>query len=145
MFGIGMPELLVILVIALIVIGPSKLPDIAKALGKGMLEFRKATQEIKNNLNIDKDISAVKEDLADSISGLQGAAMTQAEGAVPDAGPAPEKGKEQTPPKPSEAQGPPRYASYDAMLEDYETRKAAPDKERPEVVPAPDKEDRKQG
>ena len=70
MFGIGLPELIIIMVIALIVIGPSKLPDLAKALGKGMAEFRKATQEIKDSLDLDEDIQEVKNDLVDSISGL---------------------------------------------------------------------------
>jgi TatA/E family protein of Tat protein translocase len=48
MFGIGMPELLLILGLALIVLGPKKLPELAKALGKGMAEFRRATDELKS-------------------------------------------------------------------------------------------------
>ena len=40
MFGIGMPELLLILGLALIVLGPQKLPELAKALGKGIADFR---------------------------------------------------------------------------------------------------------
>jgi sec-independent protein translocase protein TatB len=48
MFGIGMPELLLILALALIVLGPKKLPELARALGKGMAEFRKATDELKD-------------------------------------------------------------------------------------------------
>ncbi|MDZ4163766.1 MAG: twin-arginine translocase TatA/TatE family subunit [Smithellaceae bacterium] len=45
MFGIGMPELLVILVIILIIFGAGKLPEIGGAIGKGIKSFKKATRE----------------------------------------------------------------------------------------------------
>jgi Tat protein translocase TatB subunit len=50
MFGIGVPELAVILVIALIVLGPTRLPDVAKAVGRALAEFRKATSDISDEL-----------------------------------------------------------------------------------------------
>ena len=53
MLGIGMQEIIIILVVALIVIGPKKLPDLAKALGRAMREFRRAADDLKDNLDID--------------------------------------------------------------------------------------------
>ncbi len=50
MFGIGSTELLVILVVALIVIGPSKLPEIARTLGKAMAEFKKVSTDVKRTI-----------------------------------------------------------------------------------------------
>ncbi len=60
MFGIGVPELLIIMAIALIVIGPKKLPDLAKSLGRALNEFKKATREFKDSLDIDDDINTIK-------------------------------------------------------------------------------------
>ena len=60
MFGIGMPEMILILAIALIVIGPKKLPDLAKSLGRAMREFKKATNEFKETMQIDGELAEVK-------------------------------------------------------------------------------------
>ncbi|MBT8762406.1 twin-arginine translocase subunit TatB [Desulfohalobiaceae bacterium Ax17] len=53
MFGIGSTELLIILVVALIVIGPSKLPEIAKTLGKAMAEFRRVSSDVKRTIEME--------------------------------------------------------------------------------------------
>jgi TatA/E family protein of Tat protein translocase len=71
MFGIGVPELIIIMIIALIVIGPSKLPELAKALGKGMAEFKKATREIKESLETNEDLQEVRRDIVDSMAGVE--------------------------------------------------------------------------
>ena len=69
MFGIGMPELIIIFIIALVIIGPKKLPDLARALGKGMAEFRKATNNIKADLEIPDEFKGMEQELVDSVSG----------------------------------------------------------------------------
>jgi sec-independent protein translocase protein TatA len=51
MFNMGMTELLVILALALIVIGPRKLPELARALGKGLAEFKRATRDLHETLD----------------------------------------------------------------------------------------------
>lgn len=66
MFGIGMQELIIIAVIALIIVGPKKLPDLAKTLGKGFSEFKKATEGITDDLK-----ETLKEDKKQDDDGLK--------------------------------------------------------------------------
>lgn len=61
MFGVGIPELLVIMVIALIVIGPEKLPDIAKTLGKVFYEFKNVVDGVKTSM--EEEQNNIKESL----------------------------------------------------------------------------------
>ena len=85
MFGIGMPEMLLILAIALIVIGPKKLPDLARSLGKAMGEFKKATSELKDSIQLDselKDVNAAFKDINAGSDKTPPAADSTAEASV---------------------------------------------------------------
>ncbi len=57
MFGIGTGELLIILFIILLVFGSKKLPELAQGLGRGIREFKKATNEIEEELDLNKPLN----------------------------------------------------------------------------------------
>ncbi|KIX12811.1 twin-arginine translocase TatA/TatE family subunit [Dethiosulfatarculus sandiegensis] len=78
MFGIGLPELMIILVVALLVVGPKKLPDLAKSLGKGLSEFRRATDEIKSELSDNQtyqDIQGIKDSFQETVESVKPQAL----------------------------------------------------------------------
>ncbi len=71
MFGIGLPEMIVILAIALIVVGPDKLPGLARSSAKWLLELKKMAETLKKDLTADGTLDAIKSDLTNGALGLK--------------------------------------------------------------------------
>lgn len=73
MFGLGMTEILMILALALIIIGPKKLPELAKTLGHAMGEFKRSAQDFKRSIDVEttvkdfNDIDVTEPSLKDAI------------------------------------------------------------------------------
>jgi sec-independent protein translocase protein TatB len=68
MFGLGMGELIVIFIVALIVLGPARLPKLAQDLGKAIREFRKAADDMKQELQADDDLKRPFQELKEAVT-----------------------------------------------------------------------------
>src|SRR6188768_3360933 len=78
MFGsLGVPELLLIMVVALIVFGPRKLPEIGRTLGKALAEFRKATDDLKNTIEREVRIDELKQIVPSLVPPLESISRTE--------------------------------------------------------------------
>jgi sec-independent protein translocase protein TatB len=104
MFGIGMQELILVLVVALIILGPKKLPDVAKSLGKALNEFKRATSDIKESLeaNHNPDIGNKSHDDLNDTQHATGAVASASEITPPSPSP------EETAPRPLSIPVPPK-------------------------------------
>ena len=92
---IGMPEMVVIAVIALIIFGPRKLPELGKSLGKSIAEFKRASNELKNTLEEEIRTEELQEarksaQIPPGVGAAPAAATTAPSTPAPDAATAPE-------------------------------------------------------
>jgi sec-independent protein translocase protein TatA len=87
MFGIGFQEMILILVVVLIFFGPKRLPDLAKSLGKGLAEFKKASEEVKKGIDEAMKEEAPEEKAPEETAPKGEAAKAEDSGAAAPPGP----------------------------------------------------------
>jgi Tat protein translocase TatB subunit len=77
MFDIGMPEMIMIFIVALLVVGPKKLPEIAKALGKGLGELKKSFQDVKDS--VQEEFKESTSEIRDAVTDVKRQIQAEAE------------------------------------------------------------------
>lgn len=88
--SIGMPELILIFVVALLVFGPKKLPELGKSLGRGLAEFKKASEELKKTIEDEiehgkQEAAAVQQQVAEVRKSVDVTAVSAPPSAAPEA------------------------------------------------------------
>ena len=71
MFGIGLPEMILIMALALIVVGPDKLPDLARSVAKGVLELKKTVSALKEDFAEENPFDSVKPELEEAANSIK--------------------------------------------------------------------------
>jgi sec-independent protein translocase protein TatA len=82
MFGIGMTELIIILIVALLVIGPEKLPELARMLGKGLAEFKKTAEDFRNTIHENLEVEEETKQLLQKTHRSEGSKPEKAKNTV---------------------------------------------------------------
>ena len=97
MFGIGLPELILIMIVALLVVGPRKLPDLARSLGKALHDFKKMTDDVKQTFEEEVGDKKAEEEV-ESGEGAEGVAKIYEEtDSRQHSGPAPAEASKDSP------------------------------------------------
>ena len=87
MFGIGLPELILILIVALLVVGPKKLPELARSLGKALRDVRSMTEDVKQSFVGDIDLEEKPDNVEEKTASIPVSTETEIHGKDEKTGP----------------------------------------------------------
>ena len=117
MFGIGLPEMILILALALIVVGPDKLPDLARTVAKGLLDLKKTVEGLKQSFKEEGNpLNEIRSDLDDAARSLKTKLLEQPESGWDQDAPFP--GVNPPAPPPTSVQQPAVDADYTEVVKD---------------------------